>query len=326
MKGKVNIVVLAGGIAMLVLFSAAAFLLFRGISQYSTAGRKADDLFKRLEKYYTRNPFPTPANVEVVERNAAKLTEWDALLVREMRKGEVVADEKSPSRFMIRLSNTRNALLGEAPRHSVVVRPGFGFGFEQYLQDGAQLPPPEIVQDLTRQLAIVDVISKVLFTNQIAQLDLVVREDLQALATANATPAATPAGSADPQPPPPASRFRKFTFAIEFMATERAALSVLNGLACEKTFIVPTSVKFVRELPDIKEKAGEADRLRELAARSTRGEGVAEVPAPAPKPVSAEVPTRDERVVSGLRLEQPMRVRIEMDVYGLRGEASGESV
>lgn len=320
MKGKVNIVVAIGVAALVLMFAGAAFLLARGFSQFTSAGKRAEGQFKKLEGFYRRNPFPSPANVEVAAANAEQLGEWYRQLAEQLAKGDLKVSERSPTMFMRRLQDTRNQLLVDAPKQTVTLKPGFAFGFDRYLSGGENsLPAPEVVPRLTLQLAVVERICRLLLASRVTSLDTIEREDLESLAqTGAAAKTAVPAvdrrqrragpGGAGATAPEPVS-YTKMTFIVELTATESAMAEVLNALARDPVVIVVRTLSYRREWPDVIEVP------RPVAGADSAG-------APA---APTAVPDRQERMVSGPAVEKPARVRMDIDVYRFSGDEPGES-
>jgi hypothetical protein len=319
MKGKTNIVVAAGVAVLVLMFSGAAFLLARGFSQFSSAGKKAEAQFKKLEAFYRRDPFPSAGNVEIAQTNATQLSEWYRKLSDDLAKGDLKVTERSPTMFMRRLQDTRNQLLLEAPKRGVVLKAEFAFGFDRYLSGGeSSLPAPEVVPQLTQQLALVERISGILLASRVASLDAVEREDLESLTRAGAALQESEgegdrrqkrAGPSSGQPSEVAEAVAhtKMTFAVDFTANESALIEVLNALARDPVVIVVKSLSFRREWPDVLEGQKPAP------------------PAAGAQGVPAAIPERQERMVSGPATEKPARVRLEIEVYRFSGDESGES-
>jgi hypothetical protein len=105
--------------------------------------------------------------------------------------------------------------------------------------------------------------------------------------------------------------FAKLHFALEFKATEKAVTAILNRLA---RMAVVTGVTVAKDAPDIKPARLPSE---ERAAGDEEPGPVSEHP-PLAATNLASVP-REARIISGLEVEQPMRVALEMDVYRFRG-------
>jgi hypothetical protein len=178
MKSKGNIVVLLAMAVLVLMFAAAGVLLFRGISRFNTAEKMADRLYRKLEAYYSRNPFPSEINVATVRDNAEKLNTWSDALLAELRRNDIEVEERSPSRFMAFLGKTRNKLLALAEAQGVGLHGDFGFGFDKYLADGSELPPPAMVPDLMRQLLSVESVTRILMMNRVDSIDVIQREEV----------------------------------------------------------------------------------------------------------------------------------------------------
>jgi len=91
---------------------------------------------------------------------------------------------------------------------------------------------------------------------------------------------------------------------LEFMALEESVWKVLNGFARHRVFIVPTGVWLKRTGEDVK-----------ILERVETGSG----PGPAVDDAMDGFGTfRRQRLVSGPKLETPLSVRMELDVYTFR--------
>lgn len=328
MRDKQNILVMAGLAGLVLMFAGAGYLLFRGISRYSSAERKADGMFRKLSTHYGANPFPSELNVEIKQTNASHLAAWSEALLTELRKGNVSTVERTPSRFMALVGRTRNRLLRMAEAHEVSVGSDFAFGFDRYLaEEGSALPPPRVVPELTQQLVFIDEIAQIVMTNRVAALRTVEREDPEG---GNATrrrgsaptsrrrsrrTAAT--GTAAPSQPRPTAGngddlYETFSFAFEFDATERVLLSVLNELAAHRGFVTVTHVEFhrgdapdVAPVPDVEPTIVRVPPSPEMPEGDTR----------------KVWPPHQERVIAGPSREKPMRTRIEIEVFRFKEEA-----
>ncbi len=321
MKGRLSVWVMAGMAVVAALLAVSAVLLFLGIRRFNDAGKTVLGRFHKLESFYTRQPFPSPANVRQQESNAEQLGDWFERLHEELRKGDNTVVERSPTRFMTQLATVRNGLLATAQEHGVGVRTEFAFGFDRYLTDGGELPPPEIVPRLTHQLLAMDALSRVLIDQSVSSIDAVEREDLDAARRPGPARPEAPGGRPRPgrpapggqpaAPTPEAELFKKFTYTIDFRASERATMAVLNQLARCPAFTVVTSVQINRDASIVVE----APQPVEPAASDAAATGGERNPPP----------DRSARIVSGPALEQPLRVRVVVDVYRFSGEVSGES-
>lgn len=321
-----------GAIALL----SAGFVLYRGISRFGQAHEALDTAKTRLEGFYREPVFPSSDNVRRENTNTVKLAGWFDELAAELRKGNVVSDERSPSTFKsVYLEKTLARLLQEAQAAGTELPANFGFGFGQYAGTPT-LPSPEDVPRLMEQLVLVNRISRILFANRVKALGSVERAAFEVPALSPATSAVAPPAPAGPssrrQRPQPAAApplaasakqsgvvtegalFGKHRFVIEFSAKESAVIGVLNALVASPTFTVVKVVRLNKGIPVLMPVTVDA------AAAGT-------VPIPgfdAPSPTVASVLKLGPAYpVCGLEMEIPMQVRLEVDVYKFKGASDG---
>ncbi len=319
-----------GAIALL----AAGYVLYRGISRFGAARVSLGMAKANLEGFYREPVFPSNDNVGREKANTTKLAGWFDELAAELRKGNVVSTERSPSAFKtVYLEKALERLLQEAQAAGTELPTAFGFGFEQYAGTDV-LPRPDDVPRLMEQLVLVNRICRILFANRVKALSAVGRtafEDQAAAAPAAAAPA--PSGRAGRRPtrtqpaaPPPSAvvaqpgvvpkgaLFGKYRFVIEFSAKESTLIGVLNALASSPSFTVVKVVRLNKGIPVL--MPGTVDPA---AADGVPIPGVGAQPTTA-APVLRLGPSYP---VSGLEMEIPMQVRMELDVYKFKGDSDG---
>jgi len=245
---------------------------------------------------------------------------WFDDLTSALRKGNVTSDERSPSRFVGILERTRERQVRDAQAAGTEIPPAFAFGFDRYTGTGA-LPRPDDVPRLTEQLILINRICKILFDHRVKELRLVERDVFEEDAVPSSPPPSgrlaaglsvmadsrsTTAATSQPGIVPEGGLFGKYRFTIEFNAKEAALINILNALASSQAFTVVNEVRVSKDIPV----------LIPTAADPSAGE----------KAEDAAALLGPNYPVSGLEMEIPMRVRIELDVFKFKGDSneSGE--
>lgn len=326
---KINKVILlvSGGAVAALMLVVSGFLLFRGIGQFSDAERRLKDAVELLKTYYWKNPFPTSKNIVLEQENVRILKEWFGRLMEDLRKDQVEPDRtKSPSKFMKLLSEKKNKLTELASLNGTVLPENFAFGFDRYSAEGIP-PAPDDVPRLTQQLMIIENLFGVFCQEDAKQIISIRRDEFE--------DPATPGGPGGPRGRRRRDSREKVTtstrpvtvgnagimgkddlyarlhFVFDFKAKESSVLNILNRLTCHGMFVVITSLKF--------EKEGiEVVKIVPRGAEIAQGSG--EESTAMQKDVKDVIPPRIERMMCGLELETPMKVKMEMDVYRFRKE------
>jgi hypothetical protein len=318
-----------GALALL----AAGFVLVRGISRFGKA-REAEGVAKsKLANFYREPVFPSNENVKLEQSNKESLDNWFDALAAVLREGNVISKERSPSAFKTRyLEKVIERLEEQAQSAGTELPEEFGFGFELYVGTPT-LPRPDDVPRLVEQLVLVNRISRILFDNRVKAIDSVERDVFEgstAEVAAAAPPPAGRPGGRRPRPTPPTAGkttlvnknpgvvpkgklFGKYRFVIDFSAKERALIGVLNALAKTPSFTVVKVMRLNKDVPVLMPVMAATTETGGAFAGLNRNQDEA---APALR-LGPNYP------VSGVEMEIPMDVRIELDVYKFEGESDG---
>ena len=319
MKTKPSVFFLASAAVAVLLIGGSAALLYYsqkavGALQQQLAARRTE-----LAATYERNPFPSDENVRGEDAAAASLREWYGKLIEHARHGQLELEERSPSTFMKMLGDTQRQLMGTIKDPGRVPKE-FAFGFDRYFGEGVKLPSPEHVPRLTQQLKIVDGLARVLFEENITRLRATQREGFEGgddsadLADEEGVRRASLSNPAAGLVPPGAL-YGKFHFILEFDARESALLGVVNRLTRHDLFTVVTRIEIKKNADDVHAITRKDATPDEDAAESTAVPG-----SPPGRPALPAAPlSREERLVSGVALETPMTVTLELDVYNFPG-------
>lgn len=310
MKKKKIILLAAAGVAV-VLMLAAGFLLYRGVVKLNNVQTELSRADSELDRLYGRDPFPSEANVKIERASVDLLNTWKRKLTNELTKGQVVPDrEKSPSAFISTLTEKVSKLTDQAKRlHPDTVADNFAFGFDRYFTaDGARPEPPHVPR-LTQQLLIVEGLTKVLLEEKIDKIVAIKREEFEATDRRGGTDLSNVGVIGE------TNLFAKLHFTFDVMSRETTLLDVMNRFAKHDQFVVITSVQMNKSAPDVK------NRAMELSASLDEDEEDTMFAAITPKGglgAATNMMTRAERLVSGLDLEKPMSVSLDVDVYWFR--------
>ena len=343
-----KIIIISGCALGAVLFMGAGFMLYRGITDFNESRSNLENLKIKLEQYYKAKIFPSQENVKVELDNSKQADEWFNSLISTLSKGNIVSTERSPSKFITTGNAVRRSLRKKAQKAGTVMpdsKSSFAFGFERYTRNDGTLPKSEEVPRLIEQLAIINRICTILFKNNIKEISLVKRdvfESTGALVPNDAENSDNKRGHrnarnarnrrkspvVDDSPSNVGqvgiisgdSLYAKMHFVFEFRAKEKALLDILNALSTtKKMFIVVTSLSLSKATPELVPKiadplAAEPDAI--IGFGNPRKKKEKEAVAP-PK-LGPNYP------VCGIKLEIPMDIHLELDVYKFK-EADSDS-
>lgn len=326
---KTNIFVMVGAAVVAVLVAVVAFLLYGEIDRFNTVKGEVDSAVKTLRNFYRNKPFPSAANVELERKNVDVIGQWMRTLTDDLRKDDVKVVQVSPAILLTVLSEAKKALVKEAEKQGTTLPAGFEFGFEKYAQ--GLMPSPTDVTRLNEQLLIVQSLCMVLFEEGATALTRVTREEFeQQSAPAGAAGALTPRQLAlqklqgQQKVAGDKGLYTKQSFTLEFRAKEKSVVNILNRIAKLGAFAVVTFLDIQSEGTGVKPSptgtAEDAGAVRtgaggvnpsaakvEVKGKKTEG-GDTAIP-------EIVFPPRDERIVSGPTLEQPLKVRMDVSVY-----------
>jgi len=343
-----KIIIISGCALGAVLFMGAGFMLYKGITGFNESRSNLDNLKIQLEQHYKAKIFPSQENVKIELDNSKQADEWFNSLISMLSKGNIVRNERSPSLFITAGNKVRSSLKAKARKAGTVLpdsKSSFAFGFERYTGTDGALPKSEDVPRLIEQLVIINKISTILFQNGIKEMSSVKRdvfESTGALASEGAAEdngnnrrrrnarngrdrrhsQAAGGGSANVSQVgiiSGDSHYAKMHFVFDFRAKEKALLDILNAFSTSKMFIVVTSVSLSKATPELVPKIAEpltpdSDAIIGLGNRRQKKEKEAV----APPRLGPNYP------VCGIKLEIPMDIHLELDVYKFK-EADSDS-
>jgi hypothetical protein len=312
-----------------ILFLTAGFVLYRSIVRFDTANDDLKRVKLELSSYYEAPIFPSAENVEQELENARQVDVWFAELMETLGQGNVNSAERSPSKFIGILEKVRNRLIGESQKAGTELpsaTQSFAFGFDRYSGTGT-LPKPQDVPRLMEQLAIINRLCTVMFKNRIKGISTITRDGGASDApVANARRRrGRPGKPASPQKTvgSPSARpgvigegalFAKLHFVFEFRAKESALVTILNDLASSSIFIAVTSLSVSKPSPEFVPAAVDPE-----AERTARSEFGGARPSAAAQPKTHNL--GPNAPICGIKMEIPMDIRLELDVYKFREAA-----
>ena len=321
---KLKTIVLVSGVVLVLLFVAAAAILYRGIRQFNTAEQKLREAKTKLDRLYNRDPFPTAANKQQEQENERVLEEAFDNFLADLGQGQAEPEKsRQPSGFMSKFWATRGELVAQAKLSALTIpeqaEKPFMFGFERY--SGGNVPNPDDIVRLSQQVAIVTNLYGMILRARVNELVGITRDEFEVAPSPGAA-APPPTSGRRGQPEPargepvrqdaaeagiikPDALFGRFHFMLDLKASEAAVLDLLNQMARNPLFIVVTSLQLETDQSGIMHAARAV--VTDAAAAAT----------PPPKP--AEKP-REDRIVAGR--ESPMTVHLGVDVYEFRRKAS----
>jgi hypothetical protein len=340
-----KIIILSASAVGLTLFIAVGFILFRGITRFNTARADLDRAKTNLERYYEAPIFPSRENVDKELANAEQIDAWFDELMGALGKGNVTSKQRSPSKFKNVFEVARKRLVNEGQKAGTELPASgqpFAFGFDRYSGTGT-LPKPQDVPRLTEELVIINRLTHVLFKHRVKAISKIERVEFEGkpgtAANVNAPAAAGGANSGNSRRRPSSRRgrsgrsgaaqvqpnaagpknagvignddlFAKLHFVFEFRAKESALLEIINALSAQPMFVVVTSLSLSKETPELVPKPAEVE------GDSNFG-GVSSTPA------DAVVTHRlgPNYPVCGIKMEIPLDIRLELDVYKFREAA-----
>jgi len=313
------------------LFIGAAFMLYKGITQFNESQNNLESLKVNLEGHYNAKVFPSQENVKIEIENAKQADEWFGKLESILAEGNVSSTERSPSHFITAGNKVRRSLEKKARKSGTSLPDSdtrFAFGFERYTGSDGALPKSADVPRLIEQLVIINRISNILFNNGIKELSAVKRDVFESTGDASVdivkkptrshtrntrgrTARVAPTANADLSQVGiigDEDLFAKMHFVFEFRAKEKALLDILNAFSTSKMFIVVTSVTISKGTPELVPAVVDPDAAEADDLGFSRSKAKKEEPVAAPK-LGPNYP------VCGIKMEIPMDIHLELDVY-----------
>lgn len=314
---------LAGGVVALLLAVGLFFWLFSARGRYAEGFSKLSSSQSQLQRLTNRTTFPSPGNVQAMEKQLGIYREYLEGLKAAMKKGQRAAETITRDRFRQLLEDTLRQLANDARQKGVVLPANFAFGFQRYAE--GVLPAEEEMNRLVDQLYSVKSLCEILYEAGIGELVAVerttfekdaqtapVEEEYGRRSARARTEQAVAAPSVELEADPLGLHTREH-YVLSYKAQDEATWRVLDRLAQGAPFVVVTKVEIVNSArPAVLVPAAAPTP----AAAAPKPTSVAGWQAPgAATPLAAEAPEilpRELRIVAG---QEWPNVRLEVDFY-----------
>lgn len=318
---KKNLPLILGGVVFLLAAAGLGYLAFSQVTRFNEGADEMDAANAKLAKLVNRDPFPSVANVRALEAQTKNFDAYLRDLTDRMREGQIEPAALNFSQFSGAFEEMRTRLASVAGEHGVQIPPQFDYGFKYYA-DG-NMPVPDDMNRLVRQLDTVEALSRVLYDAGIKSIVSVERPVFEPAALAAAqskgdegrrrrrgddeenasTNAAVSTEYADPD-----GLFTREHYVFRFTADDEALLKALAAFSDNKPVTVVTKVTSENKA-----------RPQQLAAPVAGASGEKDATGQDP----AEPLPRELRVIAG---KETPSVAIELDVYrfpATEGEGTG---
>lgn len=326
---------LIGGLVVLLVAVGLGYLLFSARGRYHDKTSALATSQNRLARLTSRGVFPSPENVQTLEKQAKIYEDYLAGLFAVIREGQFPAETVPRARFPLVLEDVLKVLVGKAgnPDKRIVLPPDFSFGFQRYT--AGNLPAEEEVERLVVQLRSIAALCDILFDAGIAELVSVDRtvfeKDAQVVpAEEEYSRRSSRRGEETSAVAAPSTElfrdsdglFTKERYTLSFRSKVETMWKVLDRLAQGSPFVVVTKLEFVNParpavLVPKKDEAKEPGPAQAPAG----GQPAALAPGQPAAKTEPEILQRDLRIVAGQEL--PL-VRLELDLYRFAEPAARE--
>lgn len=319
---KHRVLLIGGGLALLALIGAVV-LLVQYSSRYSETASTLDRAEARLRQLNTRQPYPSPDNVEVLEGNLAVLREELTGLKQRLGEAGIVTERIEPAQFAPLLERTYRRMVARSQSLNVPVPDPGAYGYAVYAQ--GTLPDPAHVERLVRQAKLQEAIANLLLDANISSIEAMERTPFEEQAeVAEPDPGQgrfqrqqrparrSPGGRGqDNLPlPEPSDLYETERFKVVFTGREGAVWETLNTLAASPLFIKVVDVA----IDNLGENLGQPVDL-ELLLNEARRTADNRAARPAPEQITSAVLAtipREERIVAG---REEVRATLTLDVF-----------
>lgn len=314
MNWRKNIIlIVGGGIALLLLIVALIFLL-KSRREYQTANEALDREMQSLERLTRRNPYPSTANIEQVDKNLEALKAATSNLQEVLERGQIKTAKIESAEFAPMLERASKRLYKTAADAGIALPDQFSLGLSRYAR--GELPAPEAIPRLVIQLKTLDALVQILLQSRIQALVTVERQQFESSgAGASDEPVISRrrAVAQDTQPttsmtllPMPASNtlYEVERFSLTFQARDANVWEVLNQLVRSPMLITVVDVQLANMDAA---KIGKPVPVQPIGGE----QGAA---ANAALPLQSRYPSHEERVIAGRELVQ---AAVILDVYRL---------
>ncbi len=168
-RNNVSLVTL--GVLLAVVLGAGAFVWSGARARTAALEQELSNAGAEIIQLKARAIFPSPENVEKLNKNNAALEGFLAPAVKRLGEAEAAGEVMNPIDFQTRLRQVRDQLTAEC-KDLVEIPPNFAFGFSRYEN---AMPTREATGMLTKQLAIVQELVKFLVDARVRKLSAIQR-------------------------------------------------------------------------------------------------------------------------------------------------------
>lgn len=321
-----KIALIAAAVVAAALLAAGGVILGRSLDEVGNARQAREASLRSLKSLYEAKPFPSMDNARRVEREVEGLAAMRGTMTNALSAYDVPRPALSPSRFIQELQTAlRDRLVAKAPIVEGVraVPENFAFGFGSYMAPGAPMPRESDVPRLAQQLAMVEALVSEVYASQIGRLIRLERDEFDMPETGTAAEGTgrlrrsrtTAAAATAPEGLVRTRFYSAERFTLEVSGRQSTIGSLLNRLAAGRLFVIVTDVSLVKSGEDLRPpQAPEA------------APGLAATPGPAATEAAVTVPTGvsklppSQRLVSGPRIDTPLRAVIELQICNFKPE------
>jgi len=332
-----NLPLILGGVVFLVAAAGLGWLAFSQAAAFREGSERMDAANAKLAKLVNRNPFPSAENVRALAEQTEGFEAYLVELTAKMREGQIVPAALNFPQFSGAFEDMRTRLAAVAGEHGVEIPPQFDYGFKYYA-DG-NLPVPDDMPRLVRQLDTVEALARVFYESGIRSIASVERPVFETAAIAAAQDkrgesrhrrrrgdeeseaAATNAPVTEYADPD--GLFTREHYVFRFAADDQALLKALAALSENRPVVVVTGVTSENKarpqalLNPAAGKDGAAPAAGKPAARAAGKDGGTDAAADPAEPLPREL-----RVIAGKEIPS---VKVELDVYRFpEAEAEGD--
>ncbi len=324
---KTSIFMAGAAVLTLLVLLFCGWRMTRSFQAADMARADRDAEFERLRRIFNTEPFPSTENAKVVREDTEALAAMRRELVSAMNAGNIPLQDLSPSLFIQALQQSlRNRLYAQAPvvEGARIVTDNFGFGFDRYRGEGAPMPNVADVPRLAQQLKITERLVEAIYAAQVNTLSGFRRTEFD---NPTATGAATDDGVSrrrDRRDRATAATTRSSAkvvetdlytaqhFTLELTGRQTAIMDLLNRFAAMDLFVVVTEIELRKSAEDVRVPPRPEGAIETTPGGGGASDGEADLAVVSTLPPS-------QRLMSGPDVDPPLNVRIELDVYNIKG-------
>jgi hypothetical protein len=308
----------------------AVVFLVRNQGAYRSSLSQLRTAQNRLEALNTRQPFPSPENVEISKQNLTLLRDKYQAVESALRRDQLKAEAIEPAGFARMLEATILRIRAKAATAGISLPAEAGLGFKDYA--AGKLPPndPAIMERLVVQIRGLEDLIGLMADAKVLSIDTLERDAFELRADALAAPepevrgrgrgsaamgrgetAAAPSQVGGLPIPPGNELYSIERFAIGITGRESAIWDVINRLVSSRVVYSIVDFSFENTRSDLGRPVDMKARLTAMlaAARQPGGTGAASAAGIQP---TLESLSREERVVGG---REPIKARFVIDMY-----------